>query len=338
MAMIKSAFVLILMFFLIGCSKTENANNSKPQSVSAIKFLSSEVLEEAGFKHIDAMFFELFFVGNNTYLLNSSDNMIARFVNGKADRVYSQYGQAGGEFLSASSIFLSDPGTIGIFDTQKSCVLLFDTELNYKDQKRTSHSIRKLSKTDKGIFAFGDFGKAFYARLDDNFNIIDYFGDRSFEGLKIPFEGLYPYALYMGYLLQNGEFADTSWLHVYSPCKVDIIDPISKKIKCSLEWENHYPQTQKTIQNRTDSYSCYLVGKYGKFYVVQNSFSKKPNSVPVNDLIIFSENGKYFGKLDFKWQIISSSGVKNDSRVFFLDDNEDIAFFDLNTITGVPKK
>jgi hypothetical protein len=319
---------LILIALNWGCSGEVEKDVTKNISLDSEMFLDVSLIEKAGFEHFKTSYFRMLINNGYTYLLNRKDSMLVRFNEGIADRIYKRHGQGPGEFLNPISIFLFGPSTIAAFDNQKMKVFLFDSDLNLKNNISVNQAIRKISIVKGKIVAFGDFNDGLFALLDKELKIIETFGEKS---RKAPYKNLMPSYLYMGYLL-NREIADTSWFHVYSTCKVDIIDPESKKTKISLKWKNPHPPTHKSIDLGENLYSIYYVVKHGRFYVVQNEFAKSIKSKSSYDLLLFTENGKLYSTIDFDYPILNTENVddNNNAEIYYMDDSGSILYFDLN--------
>lgn len=318
---------LVLTALYWSCSKGMEKEVPKNIPVDSKMFLDYSILEEAGFEHFNTDYFGMLINGCYTYVFNRKDSMLVRFNDGKPDRVYKRYGQGPSEFLNLISIFPFDPVTIAAFDNQKMKIFLFDPDLNLKNEIGVNQAIRQISRVNGKLVAFGDFNDGIFALFDNDLKIIDTFGEKK---RRIPFKNVLPTYLYMGYLLDE-EVADTSWFHVYSTCKVDIIDPVSKKIKVSLKWENPHTPTQKSIDLSENFYSSYYVGKHGKFYAVQNDFSKSINSGSSYDLLLFTEDGKLHSTVDLNYPVLTTKNtdVNYNSRIYYMDDAGNILYFDL---------
>jgi hypothetical protein len=292
-------------------------------------FITLSTLEKAGFEHFDAINFVILFMDDSSYILNKKDHSIVRFKGKTPLKVFKEEGQGPGGLIDPRSVFFYDPETLAIFDITKASVLLFDLDLNYKKEVRVNTDILKLQDTKNGFVAFGTFGEYLFAKLDSNFNVIETFVKAK---KTTPFRNMYPQSLNMGYLLTENKIAHTSWLFTSKNCKADIFDINTQKNVASLNWEQSHSPTQKDIDNRTNMYSSNYIGKYGKYYVVHNSFFKNIRGHGIHELLIFYENGKLHSKHDFPFNIIQCYDASGDTRIYFMDENEDISFFDLSRL------
>jgi hypothetical protein len=319
---------LLLTLILIGCTaEVKRASKSAKALPEGKVLLTLEALEKAGFEHFDASNFSVLIVEDYLFLMNVKDSMIVRFTGTTPEKVFSAKGQGPREMMNPASIFLSEYNQIGIYDSEKLAVHFFDLDLNYLEQLPVHPAIRKLYKSGGELYAFGDFGDGIFARLNSDLQVIYVFGNKK---RKAPFKNLYPTYLYMGYLLDSADIADTSWLHVHDPCRVNVIDAGTKKVKVSMSWTHPKPPTQKDIDQRMNMYSVYYVGKHGNYYAVQNDFTKTMTGKSKLDLLFFRENGELVGRYDFPYFIIDShSPLIDDSRVFYMDEKESLCYIDL---------
>jgi hypothetical protein len=323
---IKTMIVFFFILMFIQCSqkndgklmssKSAFSNDKEPGKI----IIDVKSLEKIGFQYLNPNVFFLLTTKKYWYLLNRKDAMIARFVDGVPDKVYKHYGQGPAEFLNPYSLFIDDD-KIAVFDSMRYSILFFDKDLNFLEEKKISQSIRKISKISSLTLAFGDLGDYLYAILYNNYKIIETFKEKP---KKTPFENLYIEALYMGHILADGTIADTSWLYIKDVCKINILNPIDKKIKITLEWKNQYPQTNTTINHRKNMYSNYYVGIYGNFYFVQNCFIAGFNKPESYDLIIFDKSGRLLKKKSSDRKILFSWNPYDDSTIYFIDDEGNI--------------
>jgi len=323
----RLSLVFLIISLLSFCSQDAEMKNNLDIGKKFKKFITLSTLEKAGFEHLDADSFVILSRAGSSYILNKKDHLIVKFMGNNPLKMYKEEGQGPGGMIDPRSMFSYDPETLSIFDITKASVLLFDLDLNYKREVRVNTDILKLKDIKDGFVAFGAFGDYLFARLDKNFKVIETFvkADKT-----MPFRNMFPQSLNMGYLLTGNKIAHTAWLFTSKNCKADILDLSTQKNIVSLKWEQSHSPTQKDIDNRTNMYSSNYIGKHGKYYVVHNSFFKNISDQGTNELLIFQENGKLHSKHDFPFSIIRCYNSSGDTRIYFMDNDEDISFFDLN--------
>lgn len=324
----KFLILTLISIFALHCTKSENPTPKK--SLPAGKpYIGVDALEKAGIEHLDPRLFGMLNTDKFTYILNRKDNLIARFIGGKADRIYNHAGQGPGETLNAFNIFQLPGGQIAVYDTQKSVILFFDKELNLEKEVRVPVSIRKILFGKGKYYAFGDFDKNIFAVYDADFKKLETFGIRN---RKAHLEIRFPATLYMGYLLIGGEVADTSWLHISSKCKVDIIEIENRKVKCTLEWDHPSPPNQKAINLGLNNYSSRYICKTGGIYVVQNAFSKKLKAESRYDLLLFDDRGMMIAAFQNVPQVLRTVKSRDDKKLFFIDDECNISYLNVDDL------
>lgn len=316
--MIKRIFLLFFCtLFCFCCTKTGQKDKVFPEGKLTI---DSKSLESAGIQHLTAENLLLLADDTNIFVLSRKDSILARFSGTLPDRVYQAGGQGPAEFLSPSSLFFHGPKTIAVHDGMKSSVLLFDTDLNFKNEIKVPTTIRSMHKFDGRLFAFGDFDKfAIFATLNPEFDIIGTYGNRN---RKAPFP-IFPGALYKGYLLHDGEIADTSWLYIDSTCQVNIIDVDNWKLKTTLKWPNPAPTTQNSFKSRTNMYSSYYIGKHAGYYLVHAQLAKTLKS-SIYELKLFNSNGQMAASFQTDYCLIPSHGPGDNGHIYFIGKSENI--------------
>jgi hypothetical protein len=320
------AKIFVVCFFCMLTSLYSSTAENKHQPFeNQIQFLGFETLEKAGFEHFTPENFRLLITNEYAFVLNRKDNMVVRFKGEKPEKVYKAAGQGPAHFLKPTSMFLMDKETVGIFDGIKYTVLMFDRDLNYKKEIRVSPSIRTIAKVSSGYIAFGDFDQGhMFASLTEEFKTVRTFGNRERKASIRVFPG----SLYMGYLLNDGDVADTSWLHASPTCSVKIIEVASLRVKTVLEWKNPFPPTQKDFDELRNLYSSYYVEKHGQYYVVQNILAKAPKQ-RIPELKIFSVEGKTVGTYIVDFTIIPAISERDEERIYVMGDDENISYWNV---------
>jgi hypothetical protein len=321
----------VFVFFLSSCSKAGKTGKDLKILHKARQYLSIQELEDAGFKYFRASSFNLLFKSKYLYLFSKKDYRIVKFEDKKPLKVYqTKRGQAPGEFLNPHGLFFYAHDTLATFDLMKKSLLLFDLELNYLDERRTPALGLSLKKSGNGFLAFGNFGDKLFARMDNDFNVVETFVD---VNKKVPFKNMLPQLYNVGQLLDEQTVAYSTWLYVNKDCKIDIFDINQKKVILSLKWEQPYPPlTEKDFNARRNWYGGGLIKKFKNCYVVENGFTKVVSMNPdiLFHLLIFKENGElFFQQNKFPYHIIHSN---DDSRIFLFDDDRGILYIDIEDI------
>jgi len=323
--------LIICILALLSCDNKPGKPNHGIESInqSFRKFIDHHTLSKAEFENFDPLNFKLLLKGTYTYILNKKDARVAFFKNNVPGRVYNHKGPGPLEMISPSTIFTYNDEYIGIVDTTKLSVILFDNNLNAKEEISISPSLRKLANLKGKYFAFGDFGNHCFAQLDNRFEIIQSFVDRK---VKSPYKGVLPTALYMGYLLDNGMIADTSWQYLKSECCINIIEPVDGSEVFTLQWPHPYPPTQEDISSHRNFYSSFYVNTYGDYYIVQNEYVKSIGTPIQLYLYIFNDKGILVKQLLFPHYLIEVMKSNSDNRLFCLYDEEDLSFVEIEAL------
>lgn len=334
MKFIKESVLVTILFLIAFCSGNAAEKDIVAKLEDHLKIaITMPDLEKAGFQHFDASNFDLLSVGDNLYILNSKDRLIVKFVRGKPEKKFkSMKGQAPKEMVVPRSLFLFDQSTIAVYDVTRKYVLFFDLDVNYKGEGRIKSNFTGLANVSGQLLGFFNYKREHvYAVLDINFNIVSGFVKAH---QKAPFKNFYPQLLNMGYFLDDNFVAHTNRIYPNKQCKVDIYDVDSKKLSVSLEWEQPHSMTEQDFTSISNlSFSTY-VGRHDEYYVVQNGYSKEKSSHSQYSILVFNSTGELQFKGDFPYLIMSHQKQNNDSRLYFIDENENIGFIDVRDIVG----
>ncbi len=321
--MLKRLFLIFLcMNIFISCGK-----KTKKQGLKLINkpFISSEELEKAelfilpGFKILEKE------NSNDLYILSLSDRVLAKFKNGKFIKSYkAPEGQGPGDMIFPRTIFFNGKDSICVHDEFKKRILVFDYELNYiKEYKCSSLDIVRIYPIKEGFLAFvrPKLWENSYCvtQFDNNFNIVDEF---------VPANKKLNWVEWSHYILMNNvHFLDQDTLShsslrcYYKNCCIDLYHIKSKEKFLSLKWEQDYTPTKKSIKNYKNNYYNIFIGKkYGKYYVVNNHYTKYLRAPKKKDLLIFDLKGKLVKRdKNYPYRLIWS----NSEKVYFIDEDEE---------------
>lgn len=326
----KLAVIILMMSMLLPfCSGTGTETTAKKNIQDYFKkFMTMETLEKAGFEHFDGVSFKLLSLNKNLYILNNKDYLIAKFMGDKLQRVFkTQKGQAPKELITPISFFVYDNDTLAIFDRTKYSVLLFDHDLNYLKEIKLKGQFERVDRVGKILVArLNVHAKNVFAILDNKFEIVKTIVK---SNTKAPFDQFYPRLLNVAFFLGEELLAHSYWLFPYKKCHVNIHD-LKGGLIVTLPWEQPFTPTAKSFEERKNWYGSNYIGKYGSYYVVKCSHSKTLlGSVRHHDLLIFDEKGTLKYRGDFPYIIRKVSENANDTKIFFMDDDEGISYIDV---------
>jgi len=324
--MFRNSFIVCLLVLGSSCS---HCVDLKPKLRSHI-FISSDELNRAGIDGVDAFHLALL-VEKKVYLLSDDEGIVRFSEDGKAEKRYHAKGQGPGEFQKPKSIFRYDSQTIAVFDLIKEKLFLFDNDLNFQKEisvrKQTKTYFRKIMRSCRLTYAFGNFGNHYLSLLDNDFNV-----KTTFEKIPtvMPFKHMYSPLLYMAYLLNGGEIAATSWVYYSRDCMADIVDARNNNVKVSLHWENPAAPSQADVTARKNMYECRRIVKAGGWYVVETKFTKtlKNPNVSQLELIVFDEKGTLVARMKTQYGLITTN-EEDGSRIYFVDDNDNICYWEV---------
>lgn len=329
----KILLLLLLLFLLISCSNNDRGNGKKQlKEIEKKVLLTAEQLEKAGFMRLDGKYFSLYLLEDDGFILfHMKENIMIRYKSPDDIRQYQAHGQGPGQFLRLSYIFKYDEQTIGIHDTLKKSVLLFDMDLNYKNEIKIDPRIETISPLShgNGFIAFGFFGGKVFAFLDRDFNIKETFFT---EVKKGRLSNLYRRNLNYGKFLNNDRFIFTRDYYVDKICRVDIYSANARKLMQKLEWEQDHLPTEKDNIELKNRYTFCRFFEYDGFYLMVNGFLKDMSTQPVYDLIIFEKSGKIiYRDKKFPQNPVKLNNAPK-SRLFFITDDEALAYIEVKDL------
>jgi hypothetical protein len=295
------------------------------------KFITSDILESAGFEHFNVSNFFMLFHEENLYIMNMEDLLIAKFHGVKPGNVFkTRKGQAPRELIVPRSLFLYNAETLSVYDIAKSRILFFDLDLNYLNEIPVGRDFVEIHRNRDMLVSCRMFQyDTIFASLDDEFNVVETFVNAD---KKIPVEGFPPPLSNFGIILNNGLVAHTYRWYPFKNCKIDIYDIYSRQPKVALSWQQPFSPTRQDIKSRKNLYFSTYVGNHCKYYVVQNSISKKLKANVKYDLLIFNDKGKLLHRSEFPYCLIRFRKDIEDTMLYFLDDDEDISCIDVRKI------
>jgi len=316
------------------CSSQDKKPKGKKSGYAIKQFISCQTLENAGFEHMDGMHFDLLFKNKDFYVLNDWDRRVVRFENGMPANKYSSIaGQAPSEFMTPRSMFSVDSSTIGVVDIQKARALLFDDKLNYLKEyplPMLTNSITRVKDTWVS-FQVSQTRDMVFDILDEQFKPVEKFLKAN---TKVPFEHYYNVFLNKGKFLYGGLAAHSYSLFPYKACHIDIFNIAAREKTVTLEWEQPFTPSDRSIQKGINLYFLERIFKTGRFYTVQCVFGKtlaQPYDVEY-DMLIFSESGALEFRDKFPYLFIAYQSDKPESRVFFMDKDENMAYIDIEEL------
>jgi len=321
--------ILLLIIAIFNCSVEKKKEEKQKEIFPLLKgIISISSLEKAGMEHFDPLYMEILVENDYIYILNTQDSLIMKFLNSKPLRAYKEKSQGPGGMLFACSIFSYNSKTITVIDLDKSCVLMFDHDLNYQSESRLLTPVRKIKNTRDLLLGFEIFpDNKLFCTLDRKFNITGKYVDAI---LTAPFKLISPPKFNnMGYLLNDGTVALTSWQYLEKRCSIKIFDIHKEGKTIMLQWDQDHTPSQKDIDQRSNYYSSVYVGKHWKYYIVFNNYTKSLNNFGYNELLIFSEEGTLIFRKKLDITIINTMSAPGDPRIFFFDDEKGILVLNL---------
>lgn len=330
--------VIILLVALTSCSSPgRNTGGNKHLTVEEIKarvnkFIPVSTLEVAGFEHIAAYDFDLLFGKGFLYVLNMRDNMIAQFEGAELRNVFkARQGQGPKDMLAPKSMFFYGDDKLAVHDYEKKKIVFFDLDLNYIEEVTVSKPFLTFANWGQGIIAELSSQEYVFGLVDDKFNITESFVKANTE---LPFERYFRHWLNEGHFINAWLIGHTHRLQPREDCKVDVYNLKNKKHVLSLEWSHLFPPAQKNIDTRKNLLFTVFIAKIGRFYVIQNSIMRTFSPDSDFELLVFDENGRLISRGDFPFKLlrIQRAVKETDMRLYVMDDDEDIAYFDLMSI------
>jgi len=332
----KKVFYLALVMGAIvltaGCSGNPGKEELlPPRDISKYThvLIPAETLEETGFEHFGEYAFDLAFKGDCLYLLNYNDYLIAKFDTRsmKPLRTFkSAEGQAPQEMLVPRSLFFVD-NKVAVFDIGKRNILFFNLELDYVEEIKIEKNFTKIYCNGQKLMAMLYYkDKDVIGFLDSRFEVVESFVQAN---KKIPFDRFYPMLLNMVYFLNGQEVAHGYYVFPYKRCEVAIYHIPSKKKLMTLSWDQPFSPTQKDVSARENNYISYYTGKHGRYYVVETSTFKNLRSKEIFNLLVFDERGRLLLLQEFPYRFLNYTTDRDDPRVYFMDDNENISYMDI---------
>jgi hypothetical protein len=330
--MSKKYLFLLIIVLMTFCSKSggDNVLENYIENHSQ-KFITSDILESMGFEHFDVSNFFMLFNEDNLYIMNMEDLLIAKLRGVKPGKVFkTAKGQAPRELIVPRSLFLYNADTLSVYDIGKSSILFFDFDLNYLDERPIGRDFIEIQRSQDMLLSCRMFQHdTVFASLDDEFNVVETFVNAD---KKIPVEGFPPPLVNFGIILNNGLVAHTYRWYPFKNCRINIYDTCARQSKVVLSWEQPFSPTEQDIKSRRNLYFSFYVGNHCKYYVVQNSISKKLKGNVKYDLLIFNDKGKLLHQSEFPYRLIRFRKDIEDTMLYFLDDDEDISCADLRKI------
>jgi hypothetical protein len=325
-------FVVVLIF-LAGCSKSENSIPATGNSADGLvkRFIPRETLEAVGVEHFGDNDFRLLFKCRSLYLLNTKDFIVVKFQHSEPQRVYkTARGQAPTEMIHPVTIFSINNDTIGIYDITRQCVLRYDLDLNYIDEVKLTNQYNYVYGSSRGVIAFLTFeDDNAFAFLDESFKPVELFVKAN---KTIPFDRFYPQLLNKRFMLSPDLVAHSYYLQPGKTCRIDIYDLSSRTGTVSLKWEQPFSPNQKDISSRKNLYFTLYAGQQDRYYVVQSSIVKRLGRKENYHFLVFDSKGKLFLEEKIPYRFVSAQSDFPDSKVYFLDENENIAAIDINEL------
>jgi hypothetical protein len=325
-------FSLILVLLLSACKeKNSPVSVAKARDIKeyARKFMSIEVLEKSGFERISSDNFELLLEGETSYILNSKDYLIVKFKGNTPQRIFkTREGQAPGEMITPYSLFRYNESIIAIFDTLRKTVFFFDNDLNYVKEIKVYPEFDAMTREGKNIIAiYSSLEENMYAQLDENFRVVR---TTVKSNKTFPFKRVYNFHLNLGFFLDNSLVSHSFSMFLYKKCKANIYNVNTGELVVTLNWEQPFSPTAKSIYNRMNCYFLYHLGKYGSYYVVHTTHSRALlDRRRYYEFRIFDEEGVLRYKDDFSNRIMAVSKKTPDSKLYFMDDDEGISYIDI---------
>jgi len=328
------ALVMGAIVLTVGCSSNPGKEELLPPRdipKYAHVMIPAGTLEETGFEHFGEYPFDLAFKGDSLYILNFRDQLIAKFDTRsmKPLKIFkAAYGQAPQEILTPRSLFLLNDNRVAVLDVRNLKILFFDPDLNYLEELKNKTDFDKIyCNGQKPPIAMLDYTASdVIAFLDSRFEVKDSFIKAN---KKIPFDRFYPMLLNMIYFMNNNTAAHTYYIYPSKNCKIDIYDITSRKKTITLSWDQPFTPNQKDVYAVKNLYSCYYVGKHGRYYVVITHIIKNLQSHGTYNLLVFDEKGRLLLLQESPYRFINYTTDREDPRVYFMDDNENISYIDI---------
>lgn len=334
----KKLFLLLLtVLLLISYSYSHENKKKQKATIEPTVLLTAAQLEKYGFVSLDGEEFLLLFLDEGFILSNYKDKLLIRYKSPDDVRQYKEYGKGPGQFLAPGDMFKYDDQTIGMFDLIKKSVLLFDLDLNYLGEIKVDPKTARISSLgDSNRFiAFGYFKGKIFAFLDRDFKIMETFVP---EVTKGPFPGLTPTHLNFGYFLNNSQFAYSLTYFTGKECSADIYDADTKEISLTLKWEQDHLPTKEDKKQLKNRYYRGTIHSHNGYYLVLNAFMRDMYAMPKYDLIIFDQKGKIrFRDKDFPYSPIINIYSTPKSRIYFITEDENLAYLDFNDLLAQSK-
>lgn len=324
-------FIPVLLILLAVSCSSSRGNRKRQKTIEPKILLTSAQLEKFGFEKIDGPNFKIYLFKDGFILGNSRDSNIIRYKSPGDIRQYKASGQGPGSFLYALNIFKYDEQTVGIHDYRKKCVLLFDSDLNYREEIKVHTGIRWISSLNDGkrFIASGFFDGKIFAFLDKNFEITGTFVS---EVTKPHLPRMAPRLLNKGYFLNEDKIAFTQGYYTEKECRAEIYDVDTKKVCLTLTWEQDHNPTEKDRLNRKNRYFSRYIYDYNGFYLKLNYFAEHLRAPYIFDLIIFDKNGKIrYRDKKFPFSLIKICNTPK-SGVYFITENDDLAYIEFKEL------
>jgi hypothetical protein len=347
---------------LLSACKEKNSrdtvSNARDIEEHARKFMSNNVLEKSGFKHIRDAEFVMLVEGETRYILNCMEHLIVKFKGNTPRRTFkTREGQETGEKNIHYSLFRYNENTIAVFDESRKTVFLFDNDLkkdlnndiindiindvnndinndikndiNDTGEIKITAKFEDMTRMGKNIVAiYSSLEENLFALLDDNFRVVR---TTVKSNKMLPFKGVYKEHLNKGFFLEGNLVSHSYSMFLYKTCRVYLFNVESGKFVSTLNWEQPFSPSAQSVAKRENCYYLNHIGKYGSYYVVQTSYSKAHlDKLRQHEFRIFDEAGALRYKDDFPRRIMAVSKETPDSKLYFMDDDEGISYIDID--------
>jgi hypothetical protein len=327
---------LVLILLQFNCTKTkgnELKELKKPIEEYIHVFLTQQQLDDIGFEHYGEVDFQLMFHGGYGYLLNWKDRMMVKYDGHKPLKKYeAAKGQAPSEMLVPRPQFIYNNENIAVYDIKKKKVLLFDFDLKYIDEVKPQKDYVHIFNTCDMLVAQQRYSSNHvFALLDENFGEKESFGEM-YSCKNLPYDVYPPPVMNTAYKVDNRHMAHTAIMYRLKDCELKIYDLDTKVPVLKLNWKQPVNPTQKDHKKRKNLYLSKYFRRHGDYYVLQTQLVKRLFGDKKNCIRIFDLKGALVLKVEFPYMFLVYDDEDNDTKVYFLDADENISYIDVAEI------